>query len=157
MIACMIGQIEERVDLSDGHALSGLSHLHDFVALTHLTFTENTEIEARTTARCQQCCHPGFVHPDAYAKACDARLSNLKQCGANLISVTDAYIVIGQSFDREVLAKLAVDEVSPFQLLLPIAIRFNLTHEDSSVFPSVPGEVALTVSREIQPAGATPT
>src|SRR5580658_10030348 len=86
-IACMIGQIEERVDLSDGHALCRLSYLHNFVAGSHLTFTKNAEIESRPTAGCEQCRHPGFVHPNADAKACDARLSDLEKCGADLKAI----------------------------------------------------------------------
>ena len=55
------------------------------------------------TARIQQRRHPGFVHPNADAKACDARLSDLKKCGADLKSITDAHGIISQSFDRKVL------------------------------------------------------
>jgi hypothetical protein len=50
-----------------------------------------------------------------------------------------------------------MDEVSPLQLLLPIAIRFNLIHEDRSMLAAVPGQVALTVSLKIQPGDATAT
>src|SRR5271166_1787159 len=53
-IAWVIRQIEQRVDLRDGHALARLSHLRDFVAGSHLTFTENAEIEARPAAGCEQ-------------------------------------------------------------------------------------------------------
>jgi hypothetical protein len=60
------------------------------------------------TAGRQQRRHPGFVHPNADAKAGDARLSHLEKRGADLISVADACKVVGQSFDCEVLAKLAV-------------------------------------------------
>ena len=50
----MIGRIEQRVDLGDGHSLVRLSYLHDFVAGTHLAFLQNTEIEPRPSAGCQQ-------------------------------------------------------------------------------------------------------
>ncbi|MGB8475915.1 MAG: hypothetical protein WCE61_17680 [Candidatus Acidiferrum sp.] len=56
-----------------------------------------------------------------------------------------------------VLAKLSVDEISSFQLLLPIAVGLNLINEDGSMLTSVPGQVALTVSLEIQAADATAT
>jgi hypothetical protein len=84
-------------------------------------------------------------------------LSDLEKCGADLITVADAHRIVGQSFDREVLAELSVDEVSPLQLLLPIAIRFDLIHEDGSLLTTVPGQVPLTISLEIQPTDATPT
>ena len=61
----------------------------------------------------------------------------------------------GKSFDREVLPELSVDEVAPVQLLLPIAIRFDLVDEDGALLTSMPGQVALTVSVQIQPADPT--
>lgn len=153
----MIGQIEERIDLGDGHALSRLSHLHDFVALAHLAFTQNAEVEARPAARRQQCRYPGFVRPNAAAIADDARLGDLEKCGADLLSVADTYCIVWQSLDGEVLAKLAVDEASPLQLLLPIAIRANLIHEDGSMLAFVPGQAPLAISLKIQPGDAAAT
>src|SRR5712691_5685675 len=61
----------------------------------------------------------------------------------------------GKSFDREVLAELSMDEVGPLQLLLPIAIRFDLVDEDGALFTPVPSHVTLTVSGQIQPADPT--
>ncbi len=154
-IARMIGRIEERVDLCDGHSLLRLSHLHDFVAGAHLAFLQDAEVEPRPSAGCQQCRHPGLVHPNADAIAGNARLSDLEQRAADLITVADAHGIVGQSFDREVLAELSVDEVGPLQLLLPIAIRFDLVDEDGALLTPVPGQVALTVSVQIQPADPT--
>jgi hypothetical protein len=82
-------------------------------------------------------------------------LSDLEKCGSDLKKVADAYDIVGQPFDCEVLAKLSVDEISPFQLLLPIAVGFNLINEDGSMLTSMPGQVALTISLEIQAADAT--
>jgi len=109
----MIGRIEKRVDLCDGHSLLRLSDFDDFVASAHLAFLQDAEVEARPSARRQQCRHPGLVHPNADAIAGNARLSDLKERRADLISVTDAHGIVGQSFDREVLAELSVDEVVP--------------------------------------------
>ena len=145
-IAWVRRQIEERVNLSDGHALRRLSYLHDFVAGTHFTFAENAEIEARPAAGCEQCRHPRLVHANADAIARDAGLGDLEKRGADLKSIADADGIISQSFDSKVLAKLSVNEIVPLQLLLPVAIRFNLINEDGAMFTSVPGQVALTVS-----------
>src|SRR5438309_9385984 len=142
----MTGQIEERVDLCHGQPLVRLSHLHDFVAGAHLAFPEDAEVEPRSSAGCQQCRHPGLVHPDANAITGNAGLSDLEQRTADLITVADANGIVGQSFDREVLAELSVDEVGPLQLPLPIAIRFDLVDEDGALLTPVPGQVALTVS-----------
>src|SRR5262249_47582845 len=106
-------------------------------------------------AGCQQSRHSGLVHANADAVAGHARLSDLEQRAADLITVADAHRIVGQSFDREVLAELAMDEVGPLQLFLPIAIRFDLVDEDGALLTPVPGQVALTVSVEIQPADPT--
>jgi hypothetical protein len=82
-------------------------------------------------------------------------LGDLEQCAADLVTVADAHSVVGQSFDREVLAELSVNEVAPVQLLLPIAIRFDLVDKDGALLTSVPGQVALTVSVQIQPPDPT--
>ena len=82
-------------------------------------------------------------------------MSDLEQRAADLITVADAHGIVGQSFDREVLAELSVDEVGPLQLLLPVVIRFDLVDEDGSLLTPVAGQVALTVSVQIQPADPT--
>ena len=154
-IARMIGRIQERVDLGDGHALLGLADLHDLVAGAHLAFREDAEVEPRPTATGQQRRHARLVHADADAIAGDARLGDLEQRAADPIAVADRHDLVGQSFDREVLAELPVDEVGPLQLLLPMAIRFDLVDEDRALLPAVSGAIALTVAVEIQPADAT--
>src|SRR5215470_19880795 len=139
----MIGRIEESVYLCDGHSLLRLSDLHDFVAGAHLAFPQDAEVESRPSAGCQQCRHPGLVHPNADAIAGDARLSDLEQSAADLVTVADAHGIVWQPFDREVLAELPVDEVGPLQLLLPVAIRFDLVDEDGALLTAVSREVAL--------------
>src|SRR6266542_5652855 len=151
----MTRRIEERVDLCDGHSLLRLSHLHDFVAGAHRAFLLDAEIEPRPSAGSQQCRHPGFVHSNADAIAGNARLSDLEQRAADLITVADAHGIVGQSFDREVLAELTVDEVGPLQLLLPVAIRFDLVDENGALLTPMPRQVALTVSVQIQPGDPT--
>src|SRR6185295_4535643 len=151
----MIGRIQKRVDLGDGHSLLRLSHLHDFVAGAHLAFPQDAEVEPRSSAGCQQCRHPRLVHPNANAITGDAGLSDLEQCTADLVTVADANGIVGQAFDREVLAELSVDEVGPLQLLLPVAIRFDLVDEGGSLRAAVAAEVALTVTVQIQPAAPT--
>jgi hypothetical protein len=142
----MIRRVKERIDLSDRHSVVRLSHLHDFVAGAYLTFPQNAKVESWPAAGSQQCRHPRLVHPNADAIAGNARLSNFEQCAANLITVAYAHGVVGQSFHREVLAELAVDEVGPIQPLLPVAIGFDLVDEDGSVLTSMPGKITLTVS-----------
>jgi len=142
----MIGRIEKRVDLFDRHTLVHLSYLNDCVASAYGAFPQNAQVEPSTSARCQQCRHQWLAQSNGDAIAGNARLSNLKQRVADPITVTDAHRIVGQSFDGEVLAELSVDEVGALQLLLPMAIRFNLVDEDRPLFASMSAQVALTVS-----------
>jgi hypothetical protein len=87
-----------------------------------------------------------FVHPDADAITGDARLSDLESCTADPITVADTHDIVGQSFDGEVLAELSVNEAGPLQVLLPIAVRFDLVDEDCAVLTAMSGQVPLTIS-----------
>jgi hypothetical protein len=145
--------IEKRVDLCDGHSLGRFSHLHYLVASAHLAFLQDAEVESRPSAGGQQCRHPGLVQPNADAVAGHTRLSDLEQCAADSITVADTNGIVRQSLNREVFAKLAMDQVGPAQMLLPVAIRFDLVDEDGSLLTAVAGQVALTVSVQIQPVG----
>src|SRR5262245_19468946 len=104
----MIGRVEEGVDLCDRHPLLRLSNLHDFVAGAHLAFPQDAEVEPWPSAGCQQSRHPGLVHANADAIAGNARLGDLEQRAADLITVADAHRIVGQSFDPEVLADLSM-------------------------------------------------
>ena len=151
----MVGRIEEGVDLLDGHPFLRLPHLHDLVAGAHLAFFQDAEVETRPPARGQQGRHPGLVHPDADAIAGHARLGHLEERAADPITVADADDVIGQAFDREVLAELSGDEVGPLQLRFPVAVRLDLVDEDGALLTAVSGQVALTVAVQMQPADPT--
>src|SRR5215470_704010 len=151
----MVWRIKQRIDLCDGHSLLRFSDLHNFVLSARLAFLQDAEVKSRSAAGCQESWHPGFVHPNADAIASNTGLGDLKQRAADLITVTDANDIVGQSFDREILAELSVDKVGPLQLLLPIAIRFDLVDKDGALLASVPGQVALTIPVQIQPAHPT--
>src|SRR3984957_4029924 len=151
----MIGRIKKRVDLCDGHSLVRLSHLHDFVAGADLAFPQDAEVESRSSAGCQQCRHPRLVHPDTNAIAGHARLSDLEQCAADLITVADANGIVGQSFDREVLAELSVDEVRAIDVVLPVAIGFDLADEGGSLLTPVAAQLAFPDSVQIYPDAPT--
>src|SRR5262245_5997630 len=107
----MIGRIQKSVDFCDSHSLIRLSNLHNFVASAYFAFLRDAEVKPRMSAGCQQRRHPWFVHPDTNAIAGHARLSDLKQRTADLVTIADANGVIRQSFDRKIFAELSVDEV----------------------------------------------
>src|SRR5262249_1820773 len=115
------------------------------VASADLAFLQDAEVEPRPSARGEERRHARLVHADADAVARDARLGDLEHRATDLIAVADAHGVVGQAFDREVLAELAVDEVGALQMVLPVAIRLDLIDEHGALLAAVPGEVALAI------------
>lgn len=148
----MIGRIKKPIDLGDGHPLLCLSSFYDFIASADVSFLEHAEIEPWTSAGRQQCGHSRLIHSNTDAITGHARLSDPENCVANPVTITDTYLIVGQSFDSEVLAELSGDKIRSFQLVLPIVIRLDLVNEDRSLLTSMPGQIALTVSFQIQPA-----
>src|SRR4051794_30629775 len=108
----MIGQVEKCIDFSDAHSLGRFADFHNFVARSHISFLQDAQIESGPSAGSQQCWHPRLVHSNAHAVAGDARLCNLEQGAADLVTVANAYISVRQSFDCEILAELAGYETS---------------------------------------------
>jgi hypothetical protein len=76
-------------------------------------------------------------------------LGDFEESTADLIAIADADRVVGQPFDREVLSELSMREFASLQLILPIAIRLELVHEDRALLASVSSEIALTVAIQI--------
>jgi hypothetical protein len=121
---------------------------------THVARFEHAEVESRPSAAREQRRHARLVHPNADAIAGDARLRHLEQGAADPIAIADAHRSVWQSFDGEVLAELAVDEVAPFQLLFPVAVGIDLVDVDRAVHAAVAGQVALPIALDIQPVDA---
>jgi len=75
------------------------------------------------------------------------------------VAVTRADLVVGQSFDGEVLAGLPAGEVVMAQLFLPVAVELGLVHEHGPVLAPVRGPVGLVVAVDVDPShepGAVP-
>ena len=127
--------------------------LHDLVTGLHIAFLNDAEIETRSAVRDQQRGHPRLLHTYAYAVASDARLCDLKQSFANPVAIANAYLLVRQAVDGEILPELPVGEVVSTKLQLPIMIGVDLIDEDGPVFASMAGEVALPVAIDIEAPG----
>ena len=151
-IARMLGRVEQRVDLRHRHPLGAVAHLDDGVAGAHLAFLQDPEVEPRPPAGGEQGGHPGLVHPDADPITGHPGLGDLEHRAADPVAVADAHGVVGQAFDGEVLAELSGHEAGPPKLLLPVAMRLELVDEDGALLAPMPGQVALAVAGQVQPA-----
>ena len=88
--------------------------------------------------------------PDAVAG--DARLGDLEDGGADPVAVADADLVVAEALDGEVLAELPVDEVAAAELALPVPVGLDLVDEHGALLAAVPGQVALAVAVDVEPA-----
>ena len=154
LLARVSGQVEQRVDLGDGHLLRTRRELDDLVARLHLALFEHAEVEARAAVRDEQRGDARVVHAEPDAVAGDARLGDLEDGGADPVPVADAHLVVAQPLDREVLAELSVDEVASSELTFPVPVRVDLVDEHRALLAAVPAEVALAVAVEVEPAHA---
>src|SRR5262250_910747 len=145
------GQVQQRIDLGDGHALGTVTNFDDLVSRLNFSFPQHSKVEPRLPARGKQSGHLGLVHPDTDAVASNSRLRHLEQGLSDPVSVADAYLVVGHPVDREVLAKLPVSEIASTQPLLPIPVRLDLIDKDRPLLPSVTREIRLSVAVDVEP------
>ena len=74
----MAGEVEQRIDLGNGHPLGPRGNLDDFLACLDLALFKHTEVKAGPAVGDEQRGHPGLVHPDADAVAGHTRLRHLE-------------------------------------------------------------------------------
>ena len=152
LLARVSGKVEQRVGLGDGQLLRARRELDDLVSRLHLTFLEDSEVEAGATVRDEERGNARVVHADPDAVARDPRLGDFEGCRPDLVVVTDADLVVAEAVDREVLAELAVDQVVAPELSLPVSIGIDLVDEDGPLLAPVAGSVALSVALDIEGA-----
>ena len=152
LLARVAGEVEERVDLGDRHRLRARRELEDLVSRLHLALFEHAEVEAGAAVGDEQSGNARVVHPDPDAVTGDPGLRDLEDRGADPVAVADADLVVAESLDREVLAELSVDEVVSSKLAFPVPVRVDLVDEHRTLLAAVPGEIALTVAVDVEPA-----
>jgi hypothetical protein len=91
----------------------------------------------------QQRGHPRIIHPDTYPEAGDPRLGYLENRAADLVTVADAHLVVGQALHGKVLPELPVLEVIPAQLFLPVPVGLDLVDEHRPLLAAVSGQITL--------------
>ena len=94
-MARVAGQVQQRVDVGDGHLLGSRGELDDFVSRLYLALVEHPEVKARTVVGDEQRGNPRIIHADADAIAGDARLRYLEDRAANLVAIANAHLVVG--------------------------------------------------------------
>jgi hypothetical protein len=87
----------------------------------------------------------------AEAIAGDPRLGDLNNHLANLVVIANAYLVIGQAINSEVLTKSTRLQVVSAEFGGPVVVGGEL-HQHSAVLSSVSIEITLTVAVDVEPA-----
>src|SRR5207244_2298307 len=111
---------------------------------------DDTHVEAGPVVAHQQCGQLWLAQPQADPVAGDPRLSDFELGIADAIPVADAYLVIWQAGDGEVLAELAIAEVVPAEVLLPVPVGLDLVNQDGPLLAAMPLQVALAVTVDVQ-------
>src|ERR1700728_3116215 len=110
-------QVEQGVDLGDGHAFGSVGDLDDLIVCTYLSLLEHTQVEARPTVRYEQRRHPRLIHPHSEAVAGDPRLGDFEQRIPDAVAIANAHFAVGQAVDCEVFPELAKGELRPAKLV----------------------------------------
>ena len=145
------GQVEQGADLAHAHLLWPDGDPLDLVSRAHLTLLEHPHVEAGPSVRVEQCRHARLLQAQADLEAGDARLGDLEGGVADPVAVSDADLLVGQTFDGEVLAEVAGDEVVAAEHLRPVLIGRPVIHVDGPVLAAMADEVGLAVAVHVQP------
>jgi hypothetical protein len=118
---------EESIDLGDRHPFGTPRTIFDAVCRADFSFPDNSKVEAGSPVRHQQRRHLGVIQ----TLPGDARLADLEDCAADLKPVPDTGLVVGKSFDCEILAETAVTEIRSAKIALLVVVGSELINHDS--------------------------
>jgi hypothetical protein len=122
---------EESIDLGDRHPFGTPRTIFDAVSRADFSFPDNSKVEAGSPVRHQQRRHLGVIQTLAQFVAGDVRLADLEDCAADLKPVPDTGLVVGKSFDCEILAETAVTEIRSAMIALSVVVGSELINHDS--------------------------
>ena len=102
----VLRRIEQGIDLGDRHALGAAGELLDPVAGADFAFLYDAAIKPGSMVRNQQCSNVRLVQPDSDPVARVAWLADLDNRAADFEAISNADLVIGETFHCEVLAEI---------------------------------------------------
>src|SRR4051812_24999143 len=95
--------------------------------------------------------HLGFAEAHPHPKTRDPRLGHLELGLPDAVPIADAYLVIAETGDREVLAEHAGHQVVAPEVALPMVVGLCLVDHDRALFAAVTVEVTLSITVDVQP------
>ena len=150
--AVVAREVQERVRLGHRqHARAGPG-LDDLIAGLDVALGDDAHVEAGPVVADQQGGQFRLAEPQAHPVAGDAGLGDLELGLADAVPVPDADLVVGQAVNGEVLPEMAVVKVVAPEMPRPVPVGVGLVDQDGPLLAAVPGEVALAVAVDVQPA-----
>src|SRR5262245_9112276 len=148
----MSWQIQESIHLGYSDPFWTISNSYDVVARPNFSFLQHAKVEPWSVMCYEQGGHPRFIHANADAVARYARLCHFKRRITNVVSITNADLVISKSLNSEVLAELAKTKIIAAKEVFPVMVGIHLVDEYGALLPSVTGKIRLRVTINIEPA-----
>jgi len=150
LLARVSRQIEQAIDLRYGHSFWTIADFDDDVTWSNLPLLQNAKVKAGPSVVNDQRGHSRFVHANAQAIAGYARLCYLEYRIPNAISITDADLVIGKSFNGEILSELSETKIITNEKALPVMVGVYLVNKHRALLATMTGEIGLRVAIDIQ-------
>jgi hypothetical protein len=148
----MSGQIQNSINVGHRHPFWTFSKFYDFITRANFSFLQNAKVESRSPVRDQEGWHARLVHANAYAVAGYPGLCHFEHRLADAVSIANADLVVGKSFNRKIFSELAETEIIALKEMLPVVVRIHLVYEHGTLLPTVTGEIGLCIAVDVQPA-----
>src|SRR5262245_22220806 len=118
----MSWQVQQGINFGHSDRFGAIRDFYDVVACTNFSFLQHAKVKSWSVLGYEQRGHSRLVHADADAVTRHARLCHFENSITNAVSITDANLVIGKSFNREVLSELAKTKITTAQKVFPVTI-----------------------------------
>ncbi len=133
-----------------------VSNFYNVVARANFSLLQHAKVESWSVMCYEQRWHTRFIHANADAIARHARLRYFKYRTPDAVSIANADLAIEKSLHREILSKLAEDEVFPPEKAFPVVIGVHLINKNRALLSAMTGEIALPIAVDIELAHHSP-
>src|SRR5262249_4333428 len=120
------GQVEQRIGVGHAQRVRAGPGLDDLIAGLDLPLGYDPHVEPGPVMADQRGWPSGLAQPQAHPVAGHPRLGDLELGLADAVPVADAHLVVRETVNGEVLPELAVAEVIPAEVSLPVLVRLDL-------------------------------
>jgi hypothetical protein len=152
----MSGQIQESINFRHGDPSWTISNSYDLVARPNFSFLQHAKVEPWPVMCNEQGWHSRFIHANDDAEAGYAGLCHFKDRITNAVPITDTNLVIGKSFNGEILSELAETKSIALKDAFPVSVRIHLVDKYGSLLTTVTGKIRLRVTIDIELADHPP-